>query len=100
MATINVNTDILQKYGEDILKLSNDYDLLVKDFFARISKIDSNGIWVGSDNLNSGSKAFIQRAMIEHAHYLEFGHALNQCGESMIQYAKEVDAVAKGNQIG
>ena len=99
MAIIQVNTDFLQKCVEDILKLSNDYDALVKEFFERMLKIDSTGIWIGENNENSSAKAFLQKTLKEQPNYIEFGQALNKCGEAMIQYAQNVDSVQKKNRI-
>ena len=100
MAIVNVNTEILIKCGENLLKLSNEYDVVVKEFFDKISKIDSNGIWVGENLQNSSAKTFLERSLKEQTNYLEFEESLIQCGNEMISYAEKIESVMKDNQIG
>ena len=67
MANVKVDTKKMQEMGNDIIRLSLEFNEAINMLYSRISSINSenNSAWVGS-----GASEFVRRALIEKKQYV------------------------------
>lgn len=100
---LEVDTVELRKNGEEALKLVAEYQLLISEFYDRISKIDRNLEWIGSEGQQGAGTSvfqFIQRSLKELPNYQEFGESLQKCGQALIDYATELELLDSDQRMG
>ena len=87
---IDIDTTKMLTCGEDIIKLSEDLDVVLQDMIKDINKIVSNNIWNGL-----AAEKFISKFNFEINDLLLFKNNLYQYGKILKQNSKNYDDLAK-----
>ncbi len=54
---INIDTDKIVQCGNDLIKLSQDLNIIIQDMYAKINKVIVSNTWVGESALEFVNKA-------------------------------------------
>ena len=79
---IDIDTIKIRNCGNDIVKLSNDLEIIIESLFSDLSKINTNLIWVGKS-----ADYFIEKSKIDKNQYLSFQKRLNGVGRTLQENA-------------
>ena len=88
MAIITADGDKLIECGEDIIKLCDEYNMLISDLFEKLYKI--NNYWSGSS-----ADSYKQRILLDKSQYLLFGNHLKNYGKVLSNTGKNINYVVK-----
>ena len=92
MADINIDTVKINECGQDLVKLSNEMNMIINQMFTRINNISgSEGIWVGP-----GAEKFKQYANIDKKQYTTFIDNFYKFGKYLIDYSSSYEQLIKG----
>lgn len=87
---IDIDTSKMLTCGDDIIKLSEDLDIVLQDMINDINKIVSNNIWNGV-----AAEKFISKFNSEKNHLLLFKNNLYQYGKILKENSKKYDGLVK-----
>lgn len=88
MATITADGNKLIECGEDIVRLCDEYNMLITELFEKLSKI--NNYWTGS-----AADSYKQRIMVDRPKYISFGNQLKNYGKVLANTGKNVNYIVK-----
>lgn len=95
MVKIDDDTIKLRTSGETIIKLANEYEETIEDFFRRIQNIPTTTKeWLGIS-----AEKFVSISLLEKPNYIEYGKSLKELGQTLIYYANEVDETATNEKV-
>ena len=87
MANINIDTDKFKLYADEIKKNAKEFDFLIDSLFNRIINVPTKtGEWMGE-----ASKKFADYSAIEKKMYSDFATRLYSFGETMFNYAENLN---------
>lgn len=79
---IDIDTIKIQNCGNDIVKLSNDLEILIESLFSDLSKINTNLIWVGKS-----ADYFVEQSKLDKNQYINFQKKLTELGKTLQENA-------------
>lgn len=87
---LNVNTEQMKEYGQEIIKLTKNIDDEIIAIFAKINHLVNDGIWQGVS-----AQKFYQRTVPNKEILLNFNKELKKYGTHLINYSDKLTSVAK-----
>lgn len=95
MANIQVDTVKMRNAGNDIIRLTNEFNEAINTLYSRISSINSsNGGWSGA-----AADEFIRRSNVEKKQYVALKDELLKCGKVLINAADKYENSTNKNSI-
>ncbi len=88
MANITADGNRLIECGEDIVKLCDEYNMLITELFEKLYKI--NNYWSGAAASN-----YKQRIMADRSQYILIGNHLKNYGKVLANTGKNINYVVK-----
>ena len=88
MANISVDTDILKESGNNILKLTKEYDYFINEIFSKLEKINDDHIWSG----NSAS-VFVEKVKKDRKDFVELGKSFSEYGKNIVDLSNDLDGL-------
>lgn len=77
MARVKVDGNKLVECGEEIIRLTNEYNQLINDLFAKITSIQATA-WTGN-----GASKYVARVRQEKNNYVVFGNCIRSYGSAI-----------------
>ena len=96
MAEIKADTTKMREYGNDVLKLTDEYLNLVNDLFIRLSYIPTKTkerIGIGAENFISNITQYDKHQLVQ------LGDTLEKYGKFLIQNADYLENFANKNKV-
>ena len=84
---LEIDTNKISSCGDDIIKLSQDFGIIIDDLFSDINKLVTNNIWLG----NSASQ-FVSKVNLEKTNYIDLKKVLYSYGTILKQNAENYNS--------
>lgn len=95
MAILKVDTAKMRECGKEIIDAANTYNTNVRNLFTRMNEVPSKTKeWEGISAVN-----YANAVVKEKIDYVNFGNGLIALGNTMIQYADDLEKAIKNNKI-
>lgn len=95
MTTLRVDTVKMRECGNDIIEAADTYNTNVRNLFTRVGEVPSRtSDWEGISAIN-----YANVVVKEKMDYVNFGNGLVALGNTLVQYADELEKAIKNNKI-
>lgn len=95
MAKLRVDTVKMSECGKDIVEAADTYNTNVRNLFTRMGEVPSKTKeWEGIAAVN-----YANAVVKEKIDYVNFGNGLIALGNTLIQYADDLEKAIKNNRI-
>ncbi len=88
MAKINVDIDALRESGNNVIRLSKDYNNVIEEMMKKLENISENHVWNGNSAV-----AFVEKVKREKKDFVELGKSLNSFGNSIVRFSDDLSGV-------
>lgn len=89
MSKYTIDTDKVKETGEEIKKISADYNVIVNELYSKIDNMGNNGIWE-SESLEGMAAQFTNIVNKDKEKTVGLATSLNSLGDKVVDYSSSL----------
>lgn len=97
MSIYSIDTDKLKVAGEEIKKISSEYNTLVNELYSKLSNMESDGVWV-SDSDKGMASQFTNIVNKDKQAIVSIATDLDSLGSKIVDYSNSLNNCS-GNKL-
>lgn len=90
------DTKMINEIGKDIIKLSNEYNLIITEFFKKMTTFPyETNIWTGKK-----AEKYAEYISLDKKQYMDFADSIKSFGNKLINTAEDIEICIKATNNG